>query len=102
MGEGEQMMSEQEHAAKRARLFSLGERGLSTKNLMRRFAARTPEQHVDIVKSVFWQTFPSDEAAVEFYTRWNQVERVCVLNTKEAFKYLERVEALDSALKRFE
>lgn len=81
------------------RLDDLVASGVTTKNLLNRFSARTPEERTYIFRMVFGESRPPDEATWKFYVMWARVEESRDKNKKD---YLEHVDKLQKALETFE
>ncbi len=93
----------EEHKAeedeRRKRLNDLVASGVTTKSLLCRFSARSPEERTYIFRMVFGESRPPDEATWKCYVMWARVEENRDKNTKE---YLEHVDKLQKALETFE
>lgn len=81
------------------RLDELHARRITTKNLLNRFSARSPEERTYIFRYVFAEARPPDEATWKFYANWARVEEN---RDKKKKDYLEHVDRLQKALETFE
>ena len=95
-------MEEEKRAKEEAlqkRLDELRASGVTTKSLLQRFSACTPEERTYVFRWVFNETAKPKDATWKFYARWACVEETREKNKKE---YLENVDKLCNALKTFE
>jgi hypothetical protein len=92
----EQRAQEEE---RQKRLNELVASGITAKSLLKRFSARSPEEHTYIFSQVFRETQHPDDAKWKFYAWWAQVEEK---RDKETKDYLKHVDKLQKALETFE
>jgi len=97
--EAESQAKEKEYALQK-RMEDLCAAGITTKSLLQRFSARTPEERTYIFRWVFSLEANPEHATWRFYASWAQVEEEYRNNYKG--KYLEYVDKLCQALKTFE
>ena len=95
----ESQAKEKEYALQK-RMEDLSVAGITTKSLLQRFSARTPEERTYIFRWVFGLEANPEHATWRFYASWAQVREEYHDNYKG--KYLEYVDKLCQALKTFE
>jgi hypothetical protein len=97
--EAESQAKEKEYALQK-RMEDLCDAGITTKSLLQRFSARTPEERTYIFRWVFGLEAQPEHATWRFYASWAQVEEEYHDTNKG--KYLQYVDKLCQALKTFE